>query len=223
MKKLLIVMCVAVATMTLCAEVACSFNGSDMTVTAPSTYAGLRLVLLWDTTDKGNDSAAWAHAHEIAAVVPAGGERYTVNLATLGIANGTPCRIVISERFKMLDMLQMNSTQCYIDTGFKDTAVYGVRFGFYGNSGNSSSGWNFILGSGEGSSDSARGFVVGQASTSYDTWYWTYRGHRATSDRPSANTDSVRRCVQLSGGFAVRMSDALCKRYADGRPRLAWA
>ena len=74
-------------------------------------------------------------------------------------------------RFKMLDMLQMNSTQCYIDTGFKDTAVYGVRFGFYGNSGNSSSGWNFILGSGEGSSDSARGFVVGQASASYDTWF----------------------------------------------------
>ena len=209
MKKLLIIgvaALVAFATGSTRADVACSFNGADMTVTAPSTYAGLRLVLLWDTSDRGNDPAAWAHAHEIAAVVPAGGERYTVNLATLGIANGTPCRIVINERFKMLDMLQMNSTQCYIDTGFKDTAVYGVRFGFYGNSGNSSSGWNFILGSGEGSSDSARGFVVGQASASYDTWYWTYREHRATSDRPSANTDSVNEAVFANNSFVLNGS-----------------
>ena len=209
MKKLWIIgvaALIALATGRTCADVACSFNGADMTVTAPSTYAGLRLVLLWDTTDKGNDPAAWAHAHEIAAEVPASGERYTVNLATFGIANGTPCRIVASERYKMLDMLQMNSTQCYIDTGFKDTAVYGVRFGFYGNSGNSSSGWNFILGSGEGSSDSARGFVVGQASTSYDTWYWTYRGHRATSDRPSANTDSINEAVFANNSFVLNGS-----------------
>ena len=140
MKKLLIVICVAVASMALHADVSCSFNGTDMTVTTPSTYAGLRLTLLWDTTDKGNDPAAWVNSYEIAAVIPAGGERYTVNLAALGIANGTPCRIVVSERYKMLDMLKMDSTSCYIDTGFKDTAVYGVRFGFYGNSGNNNDG-----------------------------------------------------------------------------------
>ena len=85
MKKLLIMICAAVATMASRADVACSFNGADMMVAAPSTYAGLRLTLLWDTTDKGNDPAAWAHSHEIASAIPAGGERYTVNLAALGV------------------------------------------------------------------------------------------------------------------------------------------
>lgn len=215
MKKLLIVICVAVASMALHADVSCSFNGTDMTVTTPSTYAGLRLTLLWDTTDKGNDPAAWVNSYEIAAVIPAGGERYTVNLAALGIANGTPCRIVVSERYKMLDMLKMDSTSCYIDTGFKDTAVYGVRFGFYGNSGNNNDGWNFILGSGEGSSDSARGLVVGQSSSSFGTWYWTYSGHRATSDRPPANTDSINEAVFENRTFTLN-GDTIASNLASG-------
>ena len=215
MKKLVLLICAAVASMALHADVSCSFNGTDMTVTAPSTYAGLRLTLLWDTADKGNDPAAWANSYEIAAVVPAGGERYTVSLSALGIANGTPCRIVVSERYKMLDMLKMDSTSCYIDTGFKDTAVYGVRFGFYGNSGNLSSGWNYILGSGEGSSDSARGLVVGQSSTSYDVWYWTYSGHRSGSDRPSANTDSINEAAFTNRTFTLN-GNTIASNLASG-------
>ncbi len=191
-----------IAGMALYAEVACSFEGATMNVVAPSTHKGCRLVLLWDTKDKGDNPAAWANAHEIATEVPAGGARYAVDLDALGIANGTPCRIAVYERYRLLDKLQMTSKQCYIDTGFKDTEVYGVRFGFYGNSG-AAANWNFIIGSGEGGT-SVRGFVVGENSSNYASWYWTYTGFRAEgSDRASVYTDAINEAAFTNSMFTL--------------------
>ena len=198
-------LCFAVALMAsaLQAEVACSFEGATMNVAVPSTHKGCRLVLLWDTKDKGNDPATWANAHEIAAEVPAGGARYSIDLADLGIANGTPCRIAVYERYRLLDKLQMTSKQCYIDTGFKDTEVHGVRFGFYGDSGATTS-WNFILGSGEGG-DSARGFVVGENSADYSSWYWTYTGYRSGT-RPAVSNTSINEAAFTNRMFTLNGS-----------------
>ncbi|MBR0505554.1 MAG: hypothetical protein IJJ84_09100, partial [Kiritimatiellae bacterium] len=175
------------------AEVACSFEGATMNVVAPSTHQGCRLVLLWDAADKGDDPSAWANARELSAAVPAGGARFVVDLGALGITNGTPCRIVAYERYRLLDKLQMTSKQCYVDTGFKDSEVYEVRFGFYGNSGSDTAGWNYIMGSAEGN-DSARGFIVGQNSTSFESWFWTYTGYRSGT-RPSVSNSTINEAI----------------------------
>ena len=190
------------AAMAVHAGVTCLFEGATMKVLAPASHVGAHLVLLWDATDKGNDPAAWANSHEIAAEVPAGGAQYAVDLASLGIKNGTPCRIAVYERYRLLDKLQMTSTKCYIDTGFKDTEVYGVRFGFYGNSGYASAGWNYIMGSSEGA-DGARGFIVGQNSTSFGSWFWTYTGYRSGSDRPTVSNSSINEAAFTNRMFTL--------------------
>ena len=66
---------------------------------------------------------------------------HTIDLESLSIANGQPCRIVTSTRYRLLDKLQMTSTKTYVDTGIKGYDVYGLRFGFYptGKSGTGSS------------------------------------------------------------------------------------
>ena len=165
------------------AGVSCSFNGAEMTVSAPSSQAGAHLVLLWDAADKGDDPAAWANSHEIAAEVPAGGAEYAVDLASLGITNGTPCRIVAYERYRLLDMLKMPNSTTYINTGIKDSDCYGVYFGFYGNE-KSAIFANFI-----GTSESS-GFTVGANSSSVGSWYWYYRNSKY-DPRPTVNTDSI--------------------------------
>jgi len=191
------------AAMAVHGGVTCLFEGATMKVLAPASHVGAHLVLLWDATDKGTDPAAWANSHEIAAEVPAGGAQYAVDLASLGIKNGTPCRIAVYERYRLLDKLQMTSTKCYIDTGFKDTEVYGVRFGFYGNSGYASAGWNYIIGTAEGSSDSKRGFIVGQNSTSFGSWFWTYTGYRSGSDRPTVSNSSINEAAFTNRMFTL--------------------
>ena len=202
-RRLALLVAVLMAAMAVHADVACTFEGAEMTVSASSAHVGAHLVLLWDATDKGNDPAAWANSHEIAAEVPAGGAQYIVDLASLDIKNGTPCRIVVYERYKLLDKLQMTSKQCYIDTGFKDTEVHGVRFGFYGDSGATTS-WNFILGSGEGN-DSARGFVVGENSADYSSWYWTYTGYRSGT-RPAVSNTSINEAAFTNRMFTLNGS-----------------
>ena len=194
------------------ADVACSFEGATMNVVAPSTHVGSRLVLLWDAADKGDDPSAWANAHEIAAAVPAVGARYSIDLASLGITNGTPCRIATLTRYRLLDMLQMNSRQCYIDTGFKDTEVYGVRFGFYGTSGAAGS-WDYVMGSKEGT-DAARGFVVGANNANYGSWFWTYTGYRSGT-RPAVSTTSINEAVFGSRRFVLN-GNAVKSDLADG-------
>jgi hypothetical protein len=176
-------LCAVALAAAVSADVACSFEGATMNVAAPSTHAGCRLELLWDSADKGDDPSAWANASEIAAAVPAAGARYVVDLNSLGITNGTPCRIVAYERYRLLDMLKMPNSKAYIDTGIKDSDCYGVYFGFYGNE-KSADFANFI-----GTSESS-GFTVGANSSSVGSWYWYYRNGKY-NPRPTVNTDSI--------------------------------
>ena len=204
-RKFAILMAVLMAVMAVSAEVTCLFEGATMKVLAPASNAGAHIVLLWDATDKGDDPSAWANSHEIAAAVPAGGAQYAVDLSSLGIKNGTPCRIAVYNRYRLLDKLQMTSTQCYINTGFKDTDVYGVRFGFYGNSGNDNGdGWNYIIGTHEGTTDSKRGFVVGQNNANYGSWFWTYRGYRSdNNNRPTVSNSSINEAAFTNRMFTL--------------------
>ena len=186
------------ATMALQAGVTCLFEGATMKVLAPAGHVGAHLVLLWDTTDKGNDPAAWANSHEIAAEVPAGGAQYAVDLASLGIKNGTPCRIAVYERYRLLDMLKMPTSKTHIDTGIKDSDCYGVYFGFYGNE-KSADFANFI-----GTSESS-GFAVGANSSSVGSWYWYYRNGKY-NPRPTVNTDSINEASFANQTFTLNGS-----------------
>ena len=189
---------VALAASALQAEVACSFEGAAMNVVAPSTHGGCRLVLLWDAVDKGDDPAAWANAHEIAAAVPAVGARYVVDLGALGITNGTPCRLAVYERYKLLDKLKMPNNKAYIDTGIKDSDCYGVYFGFYGTE--NSGAWGAFIGTSE-----QNGFVVGMNNTAVNSWYWYYRDAKY-QPRPSVNTDSINEASFVNHTFTLNGS-----------------
>ena len=186
------------AAMAVHAGVTCLFEGATMKVLAPASHVGAHLVLLWDATDKGNDPAAWANSHEIAAEVPAGGAQYAVDLASLGIKNGTPCRIVVYDRYRLLDMLKMPTSKTYIDTGIKDSDCYGVYFGFYGDE-KSADFANFI-----GTSESS-GFTVGANSSSVNSWYWYYRNAKY-NPRPSVNTASINEASFANQTFTLNGS-----------------
>ena len=188
----------ALAASALQAGVTCLFEGATMKVLAPASHVGAHLVLLWDAIDKGNDPAAWANSHEIAAEVPAGGAQYAVDLASLGIKNGTPCRIVVYDRYRLLDMLKMPTSKTYIDTGIKDSDCYGVYFGFYGNE-KSADFANFI-----GTSESS-GFTVGANSSSVNSWYWYYRNAKY-NPRPSVNTASINEASFANQTFTLNGS-----------------
>ena len=176
------------------ARVSCVVNGSALTVRASSLYAGKALALLWDDADKGDVASDWANKTNILDNVPSTGTSVTVDLAALGITNGTPCRIATLGLYERLETLYMGSKQTYINTGFKDTEVYGVRFGFYGNTcSEPNSGWGYCIGSTEGASGD-RGFVVGMSGVNYDKWFWTYNDTYASADmRPAALTNEVMR------------------------------
>ena len=131
MKKLLMMIGAAAVAVGANADVAYSLNGGTMTITAPSTLSGKGIWIVWDAEDKGADPAAWASSANVVDAVPVAGGTYSIDLAACGITNGQPCRIVTSTRYRLLDMLQMTTTQTYVDTGIKGHDVYGLRFGFY--------------------------------------------------------------------------------------------
>ena len=171
-------------------ELTFTLEGSALVVSVPAGLVGERLVLLWDDEDMGDDPAAWSHSAVISESARAAGE--TVRLGKLGVKNGQYVRVAAANAYKMLDTLYMGGKQCYINTGFKDTEVYGVRFGFYGNScSEPNSGWGYCIGSKEGTPE-ARGFIVGMSGTSYDKYFWTYTGKRPDApDRPATSTTSI--------------------------------
>jgi hypothetical protein len=106
-----------------------SVDRSVLTITVPACCAGERLSVLWDDSDKGDDEAAWAHSAVVADEALAG--TYTVCMPSLGMRNGQFCRVTASDRYHPLEMLLQDSKSSYINTGIKDSDVYGVRFGYY--------------------------------------------------------------------------------------------
>jgi len=168
------------------ADVAYSIDGNTLTVTASSAYANKGLKLLWDLADKGNVATNWSHSALIVDTVPSVGGTYTVDLAALGITNGTPCRIASYLHYARLNMLKQPDYKSYFDTGLKDTEVYGVRFGYYSIAKANKSGkeadakWATCI----GSWGSNGGFVVCANNGSRTTVTWRWRGVDMT-ERPS--------------------------------------
>ena len=92
-KILAALLCATASAGASASDVMCWFEGAKMHVRATSALSGKGLLLLWDETDKGETAASWANSTNFTAAVPAAGGEYTIDLASLGIANGTPCRI----------------------------------------------------------------------------------------------------------------------------------
>lgn len=180
------------------------FEGAKLHVRATSALAGKGLVL-----QTGEDET-WTTATNFVAAVPAVGGEYTVDLASLGIANGTPCRIATATVYERLDMLQMTTTGCWIDTGFKGTEVYGVRFGYYTTGLNKKSGdWCGAIGcgkdNGSGYLDARGGFLVASNNKEDDlgSTVWMYRGYYNSNNKPSAKTDSINEYAFTNGVFTL--------------------
>ena len=116
----------------LFADVLVNSLGDSLAITASSTYSGKSLVFLWDDTDKGDDLSNWKNSYSIPGVVSSSGSVFTVDLASLGVVNGAACRIAAVTRYNVLDYVEnekRNDSQ--VDTGIKDTELYGLRFACY--------------------------------------------------------------------------------------------
>ena len=111
------------------ANLGLSTRKSTLTIDVPSSCAGERLTILWDTSDKGDDMSAWTHSAVVADSAVAGA--YSVRMPALGMKNGDVCRVVAWNSYLPLDMLKQDSYLSYVNTGLADSDVYGVRFGFY--------------------------------------------------------------------------------------------
>lgn len=115
-----------------------SANGGTFTVTVPSALAGERLVLAWDSQDRGDNLADWAHSATLADPATAGG--IVGRFRSFGIKNGDAMRVFAANVYKTMDKLYQPTT-AYVNTGFKDCETHGVRFGLQ------PSGTGFIFGS----------------------------------------------------------------------------
>ena len=172
--------------------------GSRVRVTVPAFYAGESLILVWDNADKGDDPANWAHSSIVADTIGEGGV-YTIRLSRLNIPDGQICGVVLGHRLQLLDMLKMPNNKAYINTGIKDSEVYGVRLGFYGNecSGDNTGQFSNFIGTYDtdiivGDVKVGTGFTIGKNGANFNSWYWNYRGYKAeAASRPSVNTDSI--------------------------------
>ena len=173
----------AIATISSFGDVAYLIDGNTLTVTASSAYARKGLKLLWDTADKGDVVANWSNSVQIVDSVPSGGGTYAIDLAALGITNGTPCRIVSYVHFARLNMLDQSGKRSYINTGVYDYDVYGIRFGYY------SIYKSKVYAPCFGSSVS-NGFAVCADNNSRTTAYVVWRG-TALSNHPSVRYGST--------------------------------
>ena len=142
---------------------------------------------------------------ELAAVIGKNGGVYGADLARLGVRNGQTCRVFARHNLQLLDMLLMTGTkdQAFVDTGFKDSAVYGVRFGFYGPTATE----DFAAIIGTNADNGKGGFHVSASSSDATHWILVYRGVKDVtgSSRPSVSTSTINdlaftnRVVTLNG------------------------
>ena len=115
----------------LSADMLVNDMGGTLEITASSAYAGKGIVLLWDEEDKGDTVADWANQSTIVDAVPSSGGTYIVDLNALFITNGQPCRIAACTTYRLLDKVYINGSTGRVDTGVKDSDVYGLRMGYY--------------------------------------------------------------------------------------------
>lgn len=177
-------------------------NGATLTVTAPSTLAGKGLLLQTDAESAGT----WTTATNIVGAVPSEGGSYTVDLAALGITNGTPCRIASGTIYNNLDALQVTAIRTFVDTGIADTLVYGVRFGFYATG--SYNNYAPFIGTEDGYSSSSgyRGDWQVRVPTQGSNGTWAYRYRSGTTTQISSytfSTDSINEIAFTNQIFTV--------------------
>ena len=182
------------------ANVSYSLNGGTLSVTAPSTFEGKSLRLLWNKTDGGDESdvTSWTNSAVIVSCVPSTGGAFSVNLDACGITNGQPCRIATYVRYNMLDTLKTQS-DAYVETGVKDSDIYGIRFGFYGDECPENS-WGCFIGTRRVDDDG--GFALSMSSTSYTKWCWWWQGTKM-SNRPTVSTTAINEIAFTNGVFSV--------------------
>ncbi len=172
------------------------FDGAKMRVTADRTLAGKALLLLWDSADRGDDPAAWPNRTVFGAATADGGA-WTLDLAALGIANGTQCRIAAATAYRRLEMLKMPGNDTWVNTGIKDSDVYGVRFGFYPTS--SGTTWAYCMGTGE-----SGGFTVGMQNNVLTKCLACYRGSKfPEAERPTVSGERINHYAFTNTVFTV--------------------
>lgn len=98
-----------------------------ITVTVPSALAGERIIVAWDSEDKGTDLADWANSATLTDSATAGD--LTARLGRLGVKNGNWVRVFAANAYKTMDYLSQPNT-AYANTNIKDTQAYGIRIGF---------------------------------------------------------------------------------------------
>ena len=184
------------------ANVSYSLNGGTLTVTAPSTLAHKSLRLLWNKTDNGDESevASWTNSLDFVSCVPSSGGVFSVDLDACGITNGQPCRIATFVRYNMLATLKTQDG-AYVDSGVKDSDVYGVRFGFYGNE-CSTNDWGGFFGTRRVDNDG--GFSLGMSGTFFTEWCWWWQGSKASgSKRPTVSATEINEIAFTNGVLSV--------------------
>ena len=184
-------------------QLAYSSEAGAVTISIPAGLAGESIIIAWDSEDKGDDLADWAHSATLTDSATAG--TITQNLSRLGIRNGTYVRVFAANVYKPLDMLQMTSKQMYVNTGIKDIDVYGIRFGYYATS--TTAGFGGAIGTGEGPAWDG-GFIVGSNNLRIDSWYWAYQGKKYSgTDRPDVSSNCINEVAFTNQMFTVSSVD----------------
>ncbi|MBE6396037.1 MAG: hypothetical protein E7046_03440 [Lentisphaerae bacterium] len=153
-----------------------------LTVTVPSGLVDERLIIAWDSADMGGDVADWANTAVIAESAAEG--ETTVRLGRLGVRNGQYFRVFAANAYLPLATVQAAKSRTYINTGIKDTEVFGVRFGFYHTG--ISAGYPPFIGTEDAKNKPGDWQVRVPASSATDTSgnekKWAYR-YRSTSTK----------------------------------------
>ena len=187
----------------LLADVSHRIVDSSLKLTAPAGSAGDRIVFVWDTEDKGDDAAAWAHSAVVTESVPTGGANYTLDLAELGVSNGSACGLISVRSYRCLDQLG-TFDGAYVETAYKDSDCHGVAFGFYATA--KTSDWGNFIGTKEDvSGDDNRGFLLSLNSANLTSWFYVNNGTRSP-ERPAVKTDAVNEVSFKDGVFTLNGS-----------------
>lgn len=187
----------------LLADVSHRIVDSSLKLAAPAGSAGDRIVFVWDTEDKGDDAAAWAHSAVVTESVPTGGANYTLDLAELGVSNGSACGLISVRSYRCLDQLG-TFNGAYVETAFKDSDCHGVAFGFYATA--KTSDWGNFIGTKEDvSGDDNKGFLLSLNSSNLTSWFYVNNGTRSP-ERPAVKTDAVNEVSFKDGVFTLNGS-----------------
>ena len=162
--------------------------GATLTVQVkPGFGRGSKLYLAHGLTDGGDDLANWSDRLELASSVPAEGGTYTVDLVANDLATGRVFRVFAGNEYTPLTRVQQNSADDLIDTGIRDTTIYGCAYGHYctGYAGI----YSAFLGSGYGDKLENPGFRISLGGNQYKmcitSWgygIYTYKYFELTHD-----------------------------------------